>query len=161
LEVGYVLRAHGVRGELRVVTHDPTSTALEDTDAIYIGGKAYAAELRRIEGAYLVKLEGVTDRDVAERLRGQPVAVPRAAIELDPGEVLLADLIGCRVRDANGTDYGTVMAVDVGPQPRLVVKLGNAETLLPVVEEFLESIDVDAKEIVVSLPEGFPTGLVP
>src|SRR5262249_49147318 len=150
-----VARAHGVRGQLRIETHDPESNALDRAEIIRIGEIDYAVEsAHRVQGAYLVRVAGIADRDGAHALRSQTVAGARAALDLDEGELLLADLIGCAVVTGEGVELGTVIAIDVGPQSRLVVRDQRVERLIPVVDEFLLDIDADAGRIVVDLPEG-------
>jgi ribosomal 30S subunit maturation factor RimM len=57
---------------------------------VWIGGRRYdVVEARPVGGAYLLALEGVTDRDVAHALRGQQVEVTREDLALDDDEVLL------------------------------------------------------------------------
>jgi 16S rRNA processing protein RimM len=149
VEIGAVARAHGVRGELRVVLHNPTSTALDGVDAVFVGERELALESARpvAGGAYLVQ---------AEALRGAPVAVARADLPLADDEVLLVDLVGCRVELADGTSWGVIAAVETGPQDRLVIHSGDVERQLPVTDAFLIDIDLDARRVVVDPPEGLP-----
>jgi 16S rRNA processing protein RimM len=157
VEIGYVARAHGVRGELRVVPHDPASTALAEVDEVWVSDARYpVAGVRATRGAFLVRLIGVGDRDRAQALRGQPVSVRREHIALDDGEVLLADLVGCAVELPDGTPWGVVSAIDVGPQDRLVIVDGDVERLVPVVPELIPEIDIDGGRVVVAPPEGLP-----
>jgi 16S rRNA processing protein RimM len=157
LEIGYVARPHGVRGELRVVTHDPESETLLDVDSVRIGGVDYAIEqARAVQGAFLLRLAGVGDRNRAELLRGQRVAVDRAEIPLDEGEVFLADLVGCEVVLEDGRGYGTIAAVETGPQDRLVIHDGDVERLLPLVPEFVRDVDLEAGRVTVAPPEDLP-----
>jgi 16S rRNA processing protein RimM len=158
VEIGYIARAHGVQGQLRVNPHDPESTALERADLVRVGGIEYqVVACRPIHGGYLVRLEGLRDRERANALRGQPVEVLRAALHLEEGDLLLADLIGCSVVTSAGEALGEVTAIDVGPQPRMVVRDHSDERLIPVVDEFVVSIDLQAGRIVVDLPEGLPS----
>src|SRR5690606_11324190 len=148
-------RAHGVRGELRVVLHNPASEALARADVVWVGDARHAvAAARPVQGGWLVRLAAVDDRDVAEGLRGRPVAVARAALGLAAGEYLLVDLVGCRVVLADGTPWGEVVGVEVGPQDRLVIRDGGRERLLPAVAAFLVEVDVEGGRIVVDPPEG-------
>jgi len=157
VEIGVVSRAHGIRGEIRVHLHNPESTALEVAEEVLVGGRAFAvAAARPVQGAYLVALRGVGDRDAADALRGQAVAVHRDDLELGDDEVLLADLIGCRVELPDGSDWGVVRRVEPGPQDRLVIEHGAVERLLPVVDELLIDIDLDRRRVVVDPPEGIP-----
>src|SRR5690606_11602618 len=96
VQIGVVSKAHGIRGEMVVVLHDPESTSLEEVDTVHVGGVARAVvQARPTGGAYLLAVEGITDRDAAGALRGAVVEVDRDALDLDEDDVLLADLVGC------------------------------------------------------------------
>jgi 16S rRNA processing protein RimM len=157
VEIGVVARAHGIRGELRVHLHNPGSTALDRAAAVQVGGRSHAVEAARpVSGAYLLKLAGVPDRTAAEGLRGQPVAVPRQDLDLEEGEVLLADLIGCRAELPDGSDWGVISRVEPGPQDRIVIEQGEVERLLPVAGPFLLESNLTGRRVVVDPPEGLP-----
>lgn len=160
VEIGFVARPHGVRGELRVATHDPDSTILLEVDALQLGDATYElARAKAIGGArayFLIKLRGVDDREAADALRGCAICVTRDALPLLEGEFLLADLVGCLVFREDGAPYGSVAAVDAGPQDRLVIHDGAVERLLPLVPELVLEVDLEARRIVVAPPEGLP-----
>jgi 16S rRNA processing protein RimM len=157
LEIGYVARPHGVRGELRVVTHDPESVTLLDVDEVQIGGVPYQVEqARQVQGAFLLRLVGVADRNQVEGLRGKRVAVDRELIPLDEGQVFLADLVGCAVVREDGSPYGVVAAVETGAQDRLIIHDGDVERLLPLVSAFVIDVDLEAGRVVVAPPEDLP-----
>jgi 16S rRNA processing protein RimM len=157
VEIGAVARAHGIRGEVRIVLHNPESDALERAERVFVGAREVAVvSARPVNGACLVLLEGVSDRDQADALRGQPVAVARDDLALDDDEVLLVDLVGCRVELADGSDWGVVAAVETGPQDRLVIHQGEVERQLPVADAFVVEIDVEGRRVVVDPPEGLP-----
>lgn len=157
VEIGFVARAHGVRGELRVVTHDPASTSLSRAEAVTIGGQRYRVRSARpVDGAFLLAVDGISDRDVAERMRGAAVSVDRDALDLQDGELLLSDLVGCRVELKDGTPWGRVAEIMPGVQDLLVIHDGPVERLLPLVDEFLIEVDLPGGRIVVDPPEGLP-----
>jgi 16S rRNA processing protein RimM len=161
IEIGGIARAHGIRGEVVVHTHDPESTILGDLDTVWVGGVERAIERARgTDKGWLVKLAGCDTRTDAERLAKQVVEVDRDRIELDDGDVLLDDLVGCKTQLADGTPWGEVVAIDAGPQDRLVVRDGNRERLLPLVDVFVTSIDLEAGVIVVAPPDGLPEDIV-
>jgi len=158
VEIGYVARSHGVRGELRVITHDPDSTALESVERVYVGGQPFTvASARPTRDATLLSLDEVRDRNRADTLRGQVVEVDRDALELDEEDVLLSDLVGCTViLAATGQPWGRVVAVEMGLQDRLVIHDGAVERLLPLVDELVLDIDLEQGTITVDPPEGLP-----
>jgi len=157
IELGFVAAAHGIRGELRVTTHDPESATLESASAVWISGRRYPIlDARDTPKGWLLALEGVDDRTAAEGLRGATVEVAREEIPLDEGDVLLADLIGCRAQLPDGTPWGEIVAVDVGPQVRLIVHDGGVERQVPLVDALVPHIDVDARVVTIDPPEGLP-----
>jgi 16S rRNA processing protein RimM len=157
VEIGYVARAHGVRGELRVVLHNPTSEALDAASAVWLGEERFELKHgRAVDGAWLLTLDGLDDRDRAEALKGRTLSVPREALGLEPGEFILMDLVGCHVFLPDGTRWGAIVDIDVGPQDRLVIHDGDNERLLPAVDAFMVEIDIEAGRVVVDPPEGLP-----
>jgi 16S rRNA processing protein RimM len=157
IEIGGVARAHGIRGEVAIVTHDPDSIVLETTEVVYVGGvERRIVEARSTDRGWLVLFEGIATRTEAEGLRGKPVEVDRDALALEAGDVLLHDLVGCKVVLVDGTPWGTIVEIDGGYQDRLVIHDGEIERLLPLVDEFVKHIDVEAKLVTVDPPDGLP-----
>jgi 16S rRNA processing protein RimM len=158
VEIGGVARAHGIRGEVVIVTHDPDSETLGAIETIYVADTPRRiVSARDTQRGWLVLLEGVTTRNEAEALRGARVEVDRDALELDDDDVLLSDLIGCKVVLVDGTPWGEVAAIDAGPgQDRLVIHHDGVERMVPLVDELVPEIDLDAGIITVNPPEGTP-----
>ena len=162
VEIGYVAKAHGVYGELRVVPYHRGSTVLVNADHVYLDGIVYSVNrVRPVSGDFLVVLDDVADRNTASALRGKTVSIPRSLIPLKHGEVLLIDLVGCTAYLPDGSEYGTVADIEPGSQDRLVIHRGNIELLLPYVEAFVKDVDIDAKKIIVDPPEGLPESVRP
>ena len=157
VEIGRIARVHGIRGEVVIATHDPESDLLDRQPALWIGGIAReVVRARSTQRGWLVQLAGVATRNDAEALRGQAVEVDRAALELDEDDVLLDDLIGCRVQRVDRTPWGTIAAIEGGMQDRLVIHDGDIERQLPLVDEFVTAIDLEAGVVTVDPPDGLP-----
>jgi 16S rRNA processing protein RimM len=141
-----------------IVTHDPDSETLGKVSAIWVGGvERKIAGARDTQRGWLVQLEGVTTRTEAEGLRGLPVEVERAALELGDGDVLLDDLVGCAVRLAGGAPWGEIAEILPGAhQDLLVIHDGDVERLLPLVDAFVTDIDLEAGVVTVDPPEELP-----
>jgi 16S rRNA processing protein RimM len=158
IEIGRITRAHGIRGEVAILAHDSESDLLARIEQVWIGETAHRVIAARDtpHRGWLVQLEAITTRNAAEALRGQPVAVDREVLELGDDDVLLDDLVGCRVQRVDGTPWGTIAAVETGMQDRLVIHDGEIERQLPLVDEFVTSIDLEAGVVTVDPPEGLP-----
>lgn len=157
VEIGVVSKAHGIRGEVVVVLHDPASTSLDHATVAHVGGvRREIARARPVDGAYLVAFAGVADRDQAAALRGAAVEVDREDLDLDDDDVLLADLVGCRCELPDGTPWGEITAVEVGLQDWLIVRAGDIERQLPVVDAFIAGVDLERGVVTVTPPDGLP-----
>jgi len=153
IDVGFVLRAHGVRGVVRV----RGAAALGGADAIWLDGERFAVRhASRDKDEWLMTLEGVATREAAEALRGRQVALPRDAVPVADDELLVADLVGCTVVDVAGTTLGEVTgSFDSGAHEVLEVRAADGrEFMLPLVDAFVRDVDLDAKMIVCDPPPG-------
>jgi 16S rRNA processing protein RimM len=153
LDVGFVLRAHGVRGVVRV----RGAAALAAADAVWLDGERFAVRhASRDKNEWLLTLDGVTTREAAEALRGRQVALPRGAVPVGDDELLVADLVGCTVVDVAGTTLGEVTgSFDSGAHEVLEVRAPDGrELMLPFVDAFVKAVDTDGKRIVYDPPEG-------
>ena len=163
LEIGGIARAHGIRGEVVVHTHDPDSEILGEVTEIWVGGvvrKMLEARATPQRG-WIVLLEGVETRTDAEHLRGQVVEVEREALQLSDSDVLLDDLIGCKVVLVDGREWGTIAAVEMGAvQDVIVIHDGAIERMLPLVDQFVTKIDIAGGVVTIDPPEGIPEGKV-
>jgi 16S rRNA processing protein RimM len=158
IEIGRVARAHGIRGEVVVVTHDPESAVLGRLETLWLGGVEHRVlGARDTQRGWLMLLEGIVTRTDAEAVRGRAVEVDRDVLELGDEDVLLHDLVGCQVQLVDGTPWGTIAAVESGMQDLLVIHDGEVERLLPLVDEFVRNIDLAVGVVTVDPPEGLPT----
>jgi len=161
LEVGRVSKAHGITGELRIVPHWESSDALERVSELWLTLKdqraVYEVErARAVPRAYLVKLRGVDDRNAAEALHGATVSVPRSVMPpLEPGEYYLIDLVGAKVIGPEG-EVGEVSAVVSHPTVDvIVVRLPDGKSAeQPLSEPWLSSVDVNARQVILSSLDG-------
>lgn len=96
----------------------------------------------------LVRLEGCDSREAAEALRGEPLWVDRSlAAPLEEDEYWAEDLIGCRVLDG-GREVGEVERVLAYPSCEVLVV---GELLVPLVDDAVRSVDLDARVVDVDL----------
>ncbi|HHC08469.1 MAG TPA: ribosome maturation factor RimM [Actinobacteria bacterium] len=160
--VGYVRRAHGLRGAVVV---RPTT---DRPDERFVPGAVFDTEAGPLEiervgphrDGLLVVFVGISDRNAAEGLRGLTLEIPlEARRDLEPGEYWPDELVGCEVVDAAGRRLGEVVDVVLGgSQDRLVVGIPEGDTVeVPFVDALVPHVDVDARRVVVEPPEGlFP-----
>jgi 16S rRNA processing protein RimM len=103
-------------------------------------------------------VEGVTTPEGAKAWLGATVSVPREELpQPEEGEFYVADLVGCSVVDEGGGRLGTVGEVLPGPAYDWlsVRRPGGEDGLVPLVERFVRKVDLPARVVVVSPPEGW------
>jgi len=106
-------------------------------------------------GEAIVRFEGVNDRNAAERLRGQRLYVPRAALpEPEKGEYYLTDLIGLTVEDAKGGRLGTVAGVhNFGAGDVIEIQSPTGEkAFIPFSNAAVPVVDIEGGRIVAEWP---------
>lgn len=113
------------------------------------------------KGGIVLKFAGVDSISDAEQLAGWEVQIPREQrAQLEEGAAYVSELVGCEVWVGGETGsqlLGTVADVDLsgGTAPLLVVRCGDGqEYLVPYAEEFLRSVNLEARRIEMKLPEG-------
>ena len=164
LVVGRVVRPHGVRGELsvEVLSDAPerfvpgAELGVGDPDGPAPLGSAVILAARLHLGRLLLSLEGVEDRDAADRFRGAWLSIPAASARpLDPGEFWPHQLVGLAVVDQLGRERGRVADVVPGAaHDLLVVELpGRASALVPAVAA-LVTVELEADRVLVDAVPG-------
>lgn len=158
LQVGYISRAHGLKGELAIRTFDPASSSLLEVKRVLLRprqGEDRELELRSVRSTpkeFLVMLEGVRRREDSEPLVGATVFAFRA--DLPPpeeGEYFQGDLVGLVAQTEDGEALGTVEEIwNTGEVPTLVVRGGaRGEVAVPFVEAFVPRVDLDARTVII------------
>jgi len=135
LELGRVGRPHGVGGEVVVTMRTDRSERTATGAVLYAGERTLVVESARPhQGRWLVRFEGVTDRNAAEELRG---AMLTGEPLDDPGEgrVWVHELVGAEARDVRGQALGHVTAVEANPAHDLLVLDDGTLVPLPFVVE--------------------------
>jgi len=128
LEVGRVVKPHGVRGDVIVelVTNRPEQRLAAGSVLDSDRGPLEVVSARPHQGRWIVLFAGYADRDAAETLRG---AVLRADPLEEQDALWVHELIGAVVVDLSGRSYGPVEAVEANPASDLLVLAG--EQLVP------------------------------
>jgi 16S rRNA processing protein RimM len=155
--VGVVTGAHGLRGLIRVkpFTDVPESVASYGTVETEDGSRHLELEVanRAGKGQVAVRVLGVTDRDMAEGLKGQRLYVPRERLPLtSPDEFYYADLIGLLVKKVSGKILGKVGSVyDFGASDVIgIISESGIESLVPFTKDAVPKIDLEERYISVS-----------
>ena len=82
--------------------------------------------------------------DAALSLKGAVVYAERKDFKLEDGAYFIADIIGCDVIDADSDKKLGVLkeVINRGASDLYVVKTENGEVMVPVVDEFVDRVEV-------------------
>jgi 16S rRNA processing protein RimM len=147
LEVGRIVKPHGIRGEVIVdlVTNRTERVAAGSTFATDRGDLEIVTSSPH-QGRWIVQFAGIKDRTTAESLRGVVLSAEPIA---DAEALWVHELIGARVVDVDGVARGAVIAVEANPASDLLVLDGGG--LVPV--DFVVRRDDDGT-VVIDPPAG-------
>jgi 16S rRNA processing protein RimM len=162
IHMGYIVRAHGVTGELEVRLDWAESDGLLRTKEVVLQSEQGTLEARAVRSSrrtpkgVLLLLEGIADRNAAEACRGSAVRIRRDVLpKLGEGEYYLCDLVGASVESAEGP-IGRVVEVQMYPSiDALVIEAEDgARFEQPLLDEWIARVDVAARRITLASRDG-------
>jgi len=154
--VGRIVGTFGLRGAVKVLPLTTFPERFDEGRTLFLRGEP--REVRRSawhKTLVRVWLEGVTSIEDAVALVGELLCVPEEDTPpLEEGEYMVRDLIGVEVFDEAGRRLGELEEVIAAPAHDLY-RVGEA--LVPAVKEFVISIDLEARRMVIRpIPGLFP-----
>ncbi|HEV3471963.1 MAG TPA: ribosome maturation factor RimM [Actinomycetota bacterium] len=157
LLAGEIGKPHGLAGEVYVVVISDDPRRFEPGARLHhADGRILTVETaRHHRDRFLVKFEGIEDREGAAGLRGALYVGGDEVRDLEEDEYWLHDIVGCDVMTTDGATVGRVSDVINGPaQDLLEVATSDGPRLVPVVKDILVSVDVVSRRVVIDPPEG-------
>ena len=160
LECGKIINTHGVRGGIKLESWCDTPEDLASLKKVYLkAGNDYVCHKVKRSSVFkqfvLFELDGISDIDTANSLRGKVVYADRDDISIDDDSFFIADIIGLPVIDIeSGEKLGTLSdVINLGASDLYEIKTQNGKKLIPAVPEFIKEVDTE-RGIFVSLIEG-------
>lgn len=161
IAVGYVTRAKGVKGHVKVeaLTHDSRRFARLAEIVLSKEGRAdcrLRLESWRAEGRGLVvKFAGIDTCEQAREIlvNGYITISPEEVLPLPQDAFYIGDLVGCRVETDSGEGLGEIVEVLQLPTiDAYVVRAadGRREFLVPAVGDFVVEVSIARRRVVVS-----------
>lgn len=154
--VGKISGVFGVRGQVKVLSYTEPRENILNYDPWMLGSgdnwKSQEVISGKLQGKGLVVwLKGCTDRDQAQLLIGQEIAINKSQLPDAPaGEYYWSDLQGLQVITTEQQVLGKVShLIETGANDVLVVK-GDREHLIPYIkDQVVKQIDLDSGQMVV------------
>ena len=149
IEIGKVLKAQGIKGEVKLSCYVDDAAMLKSVKQVYIGSKTYTVSHFRADGAFCyVLLDGISDRNSAEALRNWTVYADKECVTVTDGRYFIDDLVGCVVTLDSGLNVGVVKEIlQNGAADVFVCDCESGEVLFPFLKNLIVSVNVESKQI--------------
>jgi 16S rRNA processing protein RimM len=163
IQVGHITGAYGIRGGIRVAPYSMDADALLSIKTWWLDKPSLRpVQVRNAKyhsGDVTATLVDVTDREMAEALKGATVQVSRADFpELPEDEYYWTDLIGLDTVNLQGETLGkvtdmmhngaqSILRITPVPDPNAAPDAKAPERLVPFVDQYVKTVDLQARLI--------------
>ena len=162
LQVGIITSTHGVRGEVKEypTTDDPRRFRRLKEVVLDTGREKINLEIEGVKffkQFVILKFKGLDNINDIEKYRQKSLYVTRKnAVRLQRDEYFIADLIGLKVQDEDGTELGTVKdVIETGANDVYEVEMADGRSLLlPAIKQCILNVDVENGMMQVHVLEG-------
>ena len=154
-ELGKVLKPQGIKGEVKIEAYTDDLSRFSYLKYVFIKKDGVMEKISVTKSRYdslnaYLLLEGVCDRNDAEKLRGVYLYIDRQnAAKLPEGSYYIRDLIGLEVFDEEGEKYGKVTDILQNGSADVYVVKGEKGMMFPSVEGVILSRDIEKGKMVV------------
>ena len=151
IKIGLITKPHGVRGEVKVNPLTDDITRFSGLKKVVLDGKEQKVISAKVgDGVVFLALFGVTDRNVAEALRGKYIFVSREdAIPLEEDSFFIDDILGCELY-AEDLLIGKIIDVTLAKTDIFTIKTVDDRVMrFPFLKDLLISVNVFDKKVTV------------
>lgn len=160
--LGYIVRTHGMSGDVVVFLDVDYPEDYEELDSVYFELKGdlvpYFVERFNLQkqSKAIVRFEEVDTIEKAQALVGTSLYLPLDGLaELEDEEFYYHEIKGYTVIDENKGTLGVVREVySLNGQDLIAMDYQGVEVLIPTAEDIVLKADKENKKLLVNLPEG-------
>lgn len=155
--IGKIVGAHSIHGEIKLYPITDDTARFNDLTYFLADSKRYEVDsIRMHKGNVLIKSKDIPDRNTAEKLSGKFAEVLREdAVELEEGQYFIEDLKGIAIKDANSDTEGKITdIIQNGAVDLIEYKIGKDTYLMPYLNEYVFSVDLQNSVMVADLSKG-------
>ena len=162
LRVGVITSPHGIKGEVKVFpTTDDAKRFKELKKVILDTGKEYIPmeieHVKFFKNMVILKFKGYDNINEIEKYKSRDLLITRdQAVDLEPDEYFITDLIGLAVVSDQGVELGTLKDVlETGANDVYVVAMKDGkELMLPAIGDCILNVDLEQRRMEVHVLEG-------
>jgi len=157
--IGYISRAHGVHGEINIITDQTFGDELLETEFLFIElqGKPvpFPVEYMRwqSENMLLAKVEFIEGESQARSMKGKKIWVEKLP-EFISEVSTIQQYVGYEIVNESGSGGKVTSVLEIPGNPILITIIDENEILIPLEADYILDIDTKTNLIRVNLPEG-------
>jgi 16S rRNA processing protein RimM len=156
IKIGQITSPHGVQGEVKVFPLTDFPERFKTLRQVLLGPDARPVGIRlkgTLKNLIILQIDGVDDRDQAEKLRLQYLQVPKSEVHpLPEGHYYVFDLVGLDVVDPEGNPLGKLVDVTSESPAHDIFVVETAPRkryMVPAVKTFVKEIDLAGGKVVI------------
>ena len=158
--IGQIVNTQGLKVEVRVYPYTDDINRFDELEYFYIDknlNNKYEVERVRYKGNMVImKIKDIDSIELAEKLKTKNMYIGREqGRELEEGEFFVSDLIGLDVFTVDGEKVGVLKDVlQHAINDVYVISSGEKEYLIPSIEKFVPTIDLDQNKMIIDPIKG-------
>ncbi|MGE0078955.1 MAG: ribosome maturation factor RimM [Bacteroidales bacterium] len=160
IEIGYIQRTHGIKGEVQAILDDSLNVNLQELESVFVEIDGIpipffiTSTKQKNDDKTIIKFDDIDDLHSADELVGHKLTLPSDQIEEDD-DLQLKDLIGYTIISANNQVVGIIKRYEeFNLNSIYYVETPKGEIIIPAVEDLIIEVDVDEKTVLMEIPEG-------
>ena len=162
-QLGYVIKTHGLHGELSILLDVDVPEAYQDLESVLVATSGsetlvpfFVEHLAIRQNKALVKFEDIDTIEQAEALLKARLYLPLENLPpLEDDQFYYHEIIGFTVQDTQQGPLGTVQDVyESTGQEMIVMQYQEKEVFIPINDDIVPRVDKIQSIVHVNLPEG-------
>lgn len=160
--LGKIVKKHSFKGEvvIKLDTDEPELYGNMESVFVDLGGNLVPFFIERSslsKGTMLrLKFEDINSEDEADMMMRSGIYLPLDLLpKLEGNKFYFHEVIGFKVIDKNHGEVGLLTNInDSAAQPLFEIERNDKEIFIPMIDDFIQKVDRENKEIRVVTPEG-------
>lgn len=162
VEVGFVQKTHGVKGELLLVWHMAPPIGQEGIGSVFVEMDGiptpFFIHSHRGKSAEctIVKFDDVDTPRQADELVGRRLMLPADLVAEDDNGMRLGDLVGYTITATSGQTVGLIVEYEEYSLNAIyhIKTPEGRKAIVPAADELIVALDEEARTVLMEIPEG-------
>ncbi|MBS9766377.1 MAG: 16S rRNA processing protein RimM [Flavobacteriaceae bacterium] len=160
--VGKIVRKHSFKGEVVAKLDTDEPELYQNLESVFLDFSNQLIpffiqkSLLQKGNQLRIRFEDIEDELSADKILGAGMYLPLQMLpKLTGNKFYYHEVIGFSIKDTEKGHIGSVISInDHSAQPLFVIDANGKEVLIPMIDEFIQKVDREQKEIILQTPQG-------